>query len=395
MKKKILVMIALFLAVAGLAAWYMRGHETGDPQVVRVSGNIEVTSVGVGFKIPGRLLERLVDEGEEVYQGQVIALLESEEQEVRVAHAEAERNRAQSMLEELEAGSRIEEIRRAEARVEQARLMLEELESGSRSQEIADAEAELERAAAFENAARSEYELAVKDFERFEKLFQNGGISRREFDNASTRLEKARNALEEASARVESARQRLSLRKEGARPEEVRRARAAHAQALAEYALVKAGPRKETIAQARAGLAAAEEALKLARQQAAYTKITAPFQGVVLVKSAEPGAYLSPGVPVVTIGRLSHIWLRAFVPGPELGRIQLGQRAVVRTDAHPDKTYDGTLSFIGSRAEFTPKSVQTFEERVNLMYRIKITLENPLGELKPGMPADAVLEVHE
>lgn len=118
-----------------------------------------------------------------------------------------------------------------------------------------------------------------------------------------------------------------------------------------------------------------------------------PRAGVILSRSAEPGEYLNPSTPVVTLGDLAHPWLRAFINETDLGRIKLKDKVVVTTDSFPDKQYQGILSFISSQAEFTPKSVQTFEERVKLMFRIKIELSNPQGELKPGMPADAVIPI--
>ena len=112
--------------------------------------------------------------------------------------------------------------------------------------------------------------------------------------------------------------------------------------------------------------------------------------GVILTRSAEPGEYLNPSTPVVTLGDLDHPWLRAFINEKDLG---LKDKVEVFIDSFPDKRYAGVLSFISSQAEFTPKSVQTFEERVKLMFRIKIDLANPDGELKQGMPADALISL--
>jgi HlyD family secretion protein len=137
----------------------------------------------------------------------------------------------------------------------------------------------------------------------------------------------------------------------------------------------------------------AEQNLNQAGQQLSYTELYAPMDGVILSRSAEPGEYLNPSTPVVTLGDLEHPWLRAFVSEKNLGRIKLGDRVRVTTDSFPDKSYEGRLTFISSQAEFTPKSVQTFEERVKLMFRVKIQLSNPDKELKPGMPADGVLVV--
>jgi HlyD family secretion protein len=142
---------------------------------------------------------------------------------------------------------------------------------------------------------------------------------------------------------------------------------------------------------ARAGVRSAREQLRLARILLGYTVLRAPFAGVILVRQAELGEVMLPGTPVVTLADLDHVWLRAYVRETDLGRIRWGQAAVIRTDTYPDRRYPGRISFISSKAEFTPKSVETHAERVTLVYRIRIDVENPAHELKPGMPADATL----
>jgi HlyD family secretion protein len=121
--------------------------------------------------------------------------------------------------------------------------------------------------------------------------------------------------------------------------------------------------------------------------------LRAPASGVVLVRQAELGEVMAPGTPVVTIADVEHLWLRGYVSETDLGRIHWGQEATVRTDTFPGKAYRGRVSFISSEAEFTPKSVETHKERVTLVYRVKIDLDNPNHELKPGMPADATIDV--
>lgn len=393
MKKRLRIAIPIAAVVAVALLWnhFYRNGSARDH--IRLSGNIEVTQVDMAFKIPGRLAERRVDEGDRIHRGDVIARLDATDQALQVRKAEADLDYARSVLAELEAGSRPEEIARVGARVEQMRYALKELETGSRAQQIAEAEAELARAIAAKHASKSQLELAAADLSRYAGVYADGGISRQAFETYRTRHDTAKNADEEAAARVRIARQRLSLVKEGPRSEQIRQARFALAQAEAEHALVTAGPRQETITQAAARVAAAGEALSLFRQQVADTTISAPFDGVVLSKSAEPGAYLNPGAPVVTVAQMDPLWLRAFVSETDLGRIRLGQSAKVTTDSAPDKPVIGRVTFISSQAEFTPKSVQTFEDRVNLMYRVKITLDNTDGWLKPGMPADAVIRV--
>lgn len=129
--------------------------------------------------------------------------------------------------------------------------------------------------------------------------------------------------------------------------------------------------------------------MALAETRLGYATLTSPLTGLVLSHNIESGEFVAAGTPIVTVGDLEHVWLRAYVDETDLGRIKVGQSAKVTTDTFPDKHYVGRVSFIASQAEFTPKSVQTQKERVKLVYRIKITINNPLMELKAGMPADA------
>ena len=142
---------------------------------------------------------------------------------------------------------------------------------------------------------------------------------------------------------------------------------------------------------AKADVHDAQRVLEMAKITLGYTTLRAPFSGVVLVRHAELGEVMQPGTPVVTMADLDHIWLRAYVSETDLGKIRWGQPAIVTTDTYPGKNYQGRISFIASDAEFTPKSVETHQERVTLVYRIKIDIDNPNHELKPGMPADALI----
>ena len=147
------------------------------------------------------------------------------------------------------------------------------------------------------------------------------------------------------------------------------------------------------IAVAQAGVHNAEEALALARIVVGYTTLTAPFDGVVSERRAELGEVVVPGTPVLTLADLDHVWLRAYVNEADLGRVRLGQAVTVSSDSHPNKRYQGRIAFIADKAEFTPKSVETHAERVTLVYRIKVDIDNPLHELVTGMPADASIDL--
>jgi HlyD family secretion protein len=150
---------------------------------------------------------------------------------------------------------------------------------------------------------------------------------------------------------------------------------------------------QQDIAVAKANIRSAQENLALAKIMLGYTSLRAPFSGVILTRQTELGEVMQPGTPVVTLADLDHVWLRAYVAETDLGRIRWGQAATVHTDTYPGRAYPGQISFIASEAEFTPKSVETHKERVTLVYRIKIDVSNPNHELKPGMPADATIQL--
>ena len=208
--------------------------------------------------------------------------------------------------------------------------------------------------------AEADLEQRKLDSDRAQRLFAKDEVSAQERDQAAT-------ALKRAQAIFNAAQQRYNEAMEGSR--------------------------KEDIAIAQANLNQSSASLGLSQVNLSYTVLHAPSAGVVTVRQAELGEVVSPGSPVVTLADLDHIWLRAYIAETDLGRITWGQEANVTTDTFPEKQYHGRISFISSTAEFTPKSVQTTKERVTLVYRIKIDINNSNHELKPGMPADAHLQL--
>jgi HlyD family secretion protein len=379
MKPKILMLVLLLAAAGGGVYWFQTNrNKPSTSSEIRVSGNIEATIAEVSFKIPGRVTDRPVDEGYMVKKGDLAALLDDSDLKCDVAIRAADLQTAQAVLAELEAGSRPEEIDSAKAAMKKAEFALADLEAGSRPQEIAYAEASLSAAA----AQKAEFQ---SDYIRARQLFEKKMISSEQYDAAKA-------AFDVAAQRYREAVEHLALVKEGSRKQQIEEAGAAFNQAKAQYDLVKAGPRKETIDQARAKVKQAEAALRLAETQLSYATLAMPMSGVVLSKNIEPGEYVAPGTPVVTVGDLVNVWLRAYIPETDLGLVKVGQKAKVTTDTYPGKVYVGRVSFIAQEAEFTPKNVQTEKERVKLVYRIKIDITNPNMELKPGMPADALIE---
>jgi HlyD family secretion protein len=313
------------IAVAAVAVFILRNRTTPEPDVIKVSGTVEVTSVVLSFKVGGRLAERMVDEGQIVRAGQAVGRLEDDELREELSSRSAEERASRAAVADLEAGSRLEEIAQGEAVLARIKYDAERL---------------------------------AKDAARSEELFKREVIPLKD-------LEAARAGRDAAAAAVREAEQHLRLLRVGPRPDAVRQARA------------------------RAEGASAVKAMSETRlsQSILYSSLN----GLVLSKHAEPGEMLAAGAPVVTVGKMDEVWLRGYIPESELGRVKVGLPARITVDSWPGRSFEGRVSFIASEAEFTPKNVQTEKERVKLVYRIKITLPNSKGELKPGMPADAVI----
>ena len=183
---------------------------------------------------------------------------------------------------------------------------------------------------------------------------------------------------------------------EGFRKEDIQTAKAklAEGEAVLKQARSKLGNievNEKEIEAARARVQAAEAAVKLAETQMEFTKIKAPFKGIIASRNIEPGEVVSPGQEVLSLTDLSSVDLKIFVDETEIGRVKPGQRVDVKIDTFPGKVYQGRVSFISPEGEFTPKVIQTHKERVKLVYLVKVTIPNPNFELKSGMPADAWL----
>lgn len=383
--KKIIPLIAV-IALAAAGVWFWSTRTASADGRLTVSGNIELTEVDIAFKTPGKLVELTVREGDAVKRGELIARIDPRQTQEARLRDEAGVEATQSQLRQLETGIAYQratlagdiELRSAEVRAAQAHL--EELLAGARKQEIQQAEAAVAD-------LRTQHEWATREWERAQRLYKNEDISTAQFEQAQTRQRQSR-------AQLEQAEQRLGLVKEGPRREQIEAARAqlARAQAalkLAQASRIELQRKEEELAARKAEIARARAQLAITAAQLEDMSVVSPVSGVVLVKSAEPGEILAAGTPVATVGDLSRPWVRAYIGQAELGRIKIGQAVKISTDSYPGKTYDGRISFIASEAEFTPKQIQTREERVKLVYRIKIDVANPNQELKNNMPVDA------
>jgi HlyD family secretion protein len=384
MKKRLPILLLLVAAGAGAYYWWRQSH-SGDGNRIFVSGNLELTQVDISFQIPGQLTERKVDEGDWVKKGDLIATLDPTQLRQQRARDQAAVYSAQSNFDQLQTSIAYQratlesDVAARQAELNQATAKLEELLNGSRKQDIQQAEAAVAD-------AKAQLDFARSDWARMQDLFKTEDISRQQYDQARTRLDST-------EAQLRSAQEKYSLVKEGPRQEDIAAARADVARAEAAVKTAEANRlelrrREQELVARRAEIARSKAQEGMSVAQLDYTKVFTPIDGVVLVKSAEPGEVLAAGTTVVTIGDLEHPWLRAYINEPDLGRVKLGQKVNLTTDTYPGKIYHGVITFISSQAEFTPKQIQTKEERVKMVYRIKIEVDNSSHELKLNMPVD-------
>lgn len=318
-----------------LAFFLVSCRTAAPPDRAHASGYVEAEEIQLAAKVGGRLVELKVDEGARVSAGQVVARLDSTDAELALERAGADRKQADAQLRLLQAGPMPEDVRQAEAQVA-----------------AAEAEAGL---------ARDELASAERDLDRFEKLLESNAGSRKQRDDASTRRDVARQRVRATDERVRAARATLARWRAGARAQE--------------------------IDAARARVAAADAAIKSLEQTSRDATVTAPMAGVVTQKLVNIGEIVPPGTPLLAIANLDEVWANVYVEEPVIPRIRLGQSVTLRTDA--GSTLNGQITFISSKAEFTPRNVQTAEERAKLVYRVKVTVKNDQGVLKQGMPVTA------
>ena len=310
-------------------------RKTASSDTPRVSGQVEATEVQVAPEVGGRVLDMPLAEGNRAKKGDLIARLDTRDVDLALQRAQAERAAADAQLRLLQAGSRSEDIRQAEA------------QTAAALGEVATAEAELAS--------------AEKDLTRFEQLLENNSGSEKQRDDAATRRDMDRSRLAAARARADAAREAA--------------------------ARLRAGARREEIESARARVATVDAQIAALEKNKADATVLAPIDGIVTERLLDPGEMAAPRSPIAVLTDLDHAWAEVFVDEPQVPRVKLGQPATIFTDA--GGSIAGTVSFISSKAEFTPRNVQTAEDRSKLVYRVKIAVDNSQGVLKQGMPVEA------
>ena len=321
--------------IAALAIGAAACRRQADDGPLRASGYVEATEVRVATEVAGRVLEIAVDEGDRIEAGALVARLDTTDTELALRRVEAERAQAVAQLRLLQAGARPEDIRQAAAQRESAQA------------DVA--------------AADSERRAADADLARFEALLAANAGSRKQRDDAATRREVADARLAAAKERVRAAGEAV--------------------------ARLRSGARREELAAAQARVDAIDAQLAALRKGVTDARINAPVGGVVTTRLVDAGELVAPRTALVVVTDLDRAWANVYVDEPVVPRLKLGQAIPLVTDAQ--QRIDGRITFISPKAEFTPRNVQTAEERTKLVYRIKVTTDNRQGVLKSGMPVEA------
>ena len=332
MKRPVFVLI---VSVAPIIAACARTDATSAN---RATGYVEATEVRVSAEVGGRILELKIAEGDRVKAGDVIARLDTSDTELALRRATADREQADAQLALLRAGSRVEDVRQSQAQLQSAQNDV--------------------------HAAQAELDSANADVERFENLLRANAGSVKQRDDAVTRRDIAAARLRAAQDRAQAAADVVAKLKAGSRPQEI-----------------EAG---------RARVSAADAQIATLRKAIADAVVTSPVGGVVTSKLLDAGEMAAPHAPLAVITDLDHAWANVYVDEKTVPQLRIGQGATILTDA--GQRLNGAITFISPKAEFTPRNVQTAEERSKLVYRIKVTADNREGILKPGMPVEAELQ---
>jgi len=385
MRSRSLLVVIAVLATAAILAGYIYTHRKTD-QSIRASGTIEATDVDVSFQIAGRVVEVLAVEGQPVKAGDVVARIFADELTHRVSQIQAALDAAASQVRQQQGAVRMRgdvvegQIEQARGEAQASRVAADRVREGLRPQEVRVAEADLAQAEAQLTQLRA-------DFDRTSNLFKEGVVPRQQLDAGEAALRTAESAREAAN-------QRLALAREGSRRQDIAEAEARAETAQAGVSVAQAGRTDIEIQRAALNAAQAREKelraqLEAAKTQLSYTEIRSPLNGVVLTKNVEAGEFVNPGTPVVTIANIDDLWMNIYIPETQTGLVKLGQSVRVTVDSFPRESFNGKITFVSAESEFTPKTIVTQEERIKLVYRTKVSLENTQQKLKPGMPADA------
>lgn len=411
--KRIIPIIILIAIIGGAYWWFNQPQVDASASTALVgSGSIEAETVAITTEIGGRIIAVKAAEGDEVTAGQVLVEIDQSNLLAQQAQLEAALATTQANLAAVSAPARPEDVAAAEARLAQAKVARDGAKvTWQAAQTLVnnphELEAQINQAAARVTDAQSNLEQAQVNLKRME--IQAEAASRNQSSHAALvqnevtqyQLKAAQVGLQMAEVGLSGTKQQVELLQHlRDNPlqliSQVHAAQAAYQQAeatvlvaQANLTATKANPTAEDIAVAQAQVAEAEAALAKVQVQLDKLTLTAPRAGLISHKLVNPGELASPGRVLLELSDIDTVDLTVYMPETQIGQVKVGQRAQVDVDAYPGEVFEGVVTFIAPQAEFTPRNVQTKEERVNLVFGVKITLDNPDHRLKPGMPADA------
>ncbi|MEA3345363.1 MAG: efflux RND transporter periplasmic adaptor subunit [Chloroflexota bacterium] len=377
---------------------------------IEASGTIEAHKVEVAAELGGRVVKVAAGEGDRVERGQLLVSLDESDLTAQITRAQGALKVARAELAQAQAGPRPEEIAAARSSVQQATAQAQgKWQDWQNAEQILGDPQDLKLRI---TEARTALKLAERDLEMAEAELEAAQQSRDreewgtvEYRIAQKKVEAAEWSLKAAQATRDGARAKLAALQAMLEEPLTLKAKAHAAEAAyqvaqadvtvarAELASVEAPPLAEDVAIARAKVHQEEATLHTLEVRRKKMTLRAPCDGLISSRAVEVGEVTAPGAPLMTIADLSEVTLAVYVPETQIGQVKMGQEAVITVDSYPDKGFMGRVTHIADEAEFTPRNVQTEEQRVNLVFAVKITLPNPKRRLKPGMPADALIQV--
>jgi multidrug resistance efflux pump len=372
------------LAAAAIAGFVLvprmwRSAAGDGPKALVLLGVVEVQKVRLGSKVGGRVREVHVLEGDHAEPGAPLVTLDVPELEAQQAQWRAKLRSDLAALEKARNGPRREEIAAAAAEVAAAEARHARMKQGFREEEIRHAKSDW-------LSAEADLKLAEENFGRYDALLRRNRTTRAQVDMSRADFDRAR-------GRAAAARAHYDMVMRGNRPEDVAEAAALLDQARANLDLLKAGTRGEDIAALEAQVGQTRARLKEVEVNLAEAVVHAPGEAVVDVVSVHKGNLVSPGQAVVRILRADDLWVKVFIPETDLGRVLLGQAVEVTVDSHPGVRFPGHVVQIAHESEFTPRNIQSVDERRHQVFSAKVRVDNPLGVFKSGMAAEVTIPV--
>ncbi len=374
--RTVILLIVLLLAIASVTLWrVVLAKPRGPASTIVLSGRIEGDDSAVSGKATGRLLEVRVREGDLVKAGDIIAVLDDRQMRDRVEQAQASLAQSAAKLEwaQRQIGVLQDQLRQTEAETGQSKV-----DSNGR---VSQAQGDLAAAEADLAQQEAAYKLAIFDRDAYTRLVQTGAVSERQGKQAETTAETQAALVASAKRRVEAARGALTAAQATLANPDIRALQAATLRR-------QIAQQQSDIDSSAADAQRARGALEEARANRGDLTVTAPFDGTVVTRAAEPGEVLTAGTAIVTLLDLHKVYLRGYIPEGQIGRVKVGQPARVYLDSSPDQPLDATVLRIDPQATFTPENTYFRDDRVKQVVGVKLGLKTGFGFAKPGMPAD-------